>query len=114
LSLEMTAVLHYAPGQEFVPHFDFLDTDVPAYARDIAARGQRAATFLIYLNDDYEGGETEFPKLDWRCKGRKGDAILFWNLTPEGAPDERMLHAGLPPTKGEKWLLSQWLRQKGH
>jgi prolyl 4-hydroxylase len=114
MGMDYTAVLHYAPGQEFVPHFDFLDADVPAYAREIATKGQRAATFLIYLNDDYEGGETEFPKLDWRYKGRKGDAILFWNLTPEGAPEERMLHAGLPPTKGEKWLLSQWLRQRAH
>jgi hypothetical protein len=109
--LEDTTILHYAPGQRFEPHFDFLEPDVPGHARDLELRGQRIATFLLYLNADYEGGATAFPKLDWSHKGRKGDAILFWNVTPEGKPDERTLHAGLPPTSGEKWLLSQWIRQ---
>jgi prolyl 4-hydroxylase len=110
-SLEAPAILHYAPGQGFEPHFDFLDSSIPAYARDMAAKGQRVATFLLYLNDDYEGGETDFPKLDWRYKGRKGDALLFWNVAPSGEPDRQTFHAGLPTTRGEKWLLSQWLRQ---
>jgi prolyl 4-hydroxylase len=110
-SLEGSAILHYAPGQRFEPHFDFLDPAVPGYARDAAASGQRVATFLLYLNDDFEGGETEFPKLGWRWKGRKGDALLFWNVTQAGQPDARTLHAGLPPSSGEKWLLSQWIRQ---
>lgn len=109
--LEGSAILHYAPGQRFEPHFDFLDPAVPGYARDVAASGQRVATFLLYLNDDFEGGETEFPKLGWRWKGRKGDALLFWNVTPAGDPNARTLHAGLPPSSGEKWLLSQWIRQ---
>ncbi len=108
--LEPASVLHYAPGQRFEPHFDFLDRAVPAYARDVAANGQRAVTFLLYLNDDFEGGETDFPKLDWRYKGRKGDALIFWNIQPSGMPDRQTFHAGLPPTKGEKWLLSQWIR----
>jgi prolyl 4-hydroxylase len=109
--LEASSVLHYAPGQRFEPHVDFLDPAVPGYARDLAANGQRVATFLLYLNEDYEGGETAFPALGWRHKGRKGDALLFWNVDAAGAPDERTLHAGLPPASGEKWLLSQWLRQ---
>lgn len=109
--LESSAVLHYAPGQRFEPHVDFLDPAEPGYAADLTAHGQRIATFLLYLNEDYEDGETEFPMLDWRYKGRSGDALLFWNVTSSGAPDQRTLHAGLPPTSGEKWLLSQWIRQ---
>jgi prolyl 4-hydroxylase len=112
VSLETSSILHYAPGESFEPHFDFLDPAVPAYARDIRANGQRVATFLIYLNEDYEGGETDFPDLGWRHKGRKGDALLFWNVMTSGAPDIRARHAGLPPTSGEKWLFSQWLRQR--
>ena len=108
--LEMSSVLHYAPGQEFRRHFDFLDPANPGTLRDLQARGQRAMTLLIYLNEEYEGGETEFPKLDWRFRGRKGDALLFRNLTPSGEPDRQTLHAGTPPTSGEKWLFSQWLR----
>jgi hypothetical protein len=110
--LEASSVLHYAPGEAFEPHFDFLDPANPGYARDIGKNGQRVATFLLYLNEGYEGGETAFPKLDWRYKGRKGDALLFWNVDAAGQPDTNTFHAGLPPTKGEKWLFSQWLRQR--
>jgi prolyl 4-hydroxylase len=111
-ALEASAVLHYAPGQQFEPHFDFLDSGVAGYASDLAARGQRIATFLLYLNDDFEGGETEFPRLEWRYRGRKGDALMFRNVDPSGQPDPLTFHAGLPPLRGQKWLLSQWLRQR--
>ncbi|HSZ74507.1 MAG TPA: 2OG-Fe(II) oxygenase [Rhizomicrobium sp.] len=108
-AMEHTQVLHYTPGQQFFRHFDFFEPSIPTHAREIEARGQRLATFLIYLNENFEGGETDFPEIGWRYCGRKGDALLFWNV--EGrAPDRRTLHAGLPTTRGEKWLLSQWIR----
>ncbi|HEY4264466.1 MAG TPA: 2OG-Fe(II) oxygenase [Micropepsaceae bacterium] len=109
-AMESTAVLHYTAGQEFMPHFDFLDVAKPGHAKDVAGRGQRVLTFLIALNEGYEGGQTEFPTLGKRWKGRKGSALFFWNVEPDGSVDRRMLHAGLPPTRGEKWLLSQWIR----
>ena len=34
------------------------------------------------------------------------------NVDAEGTPDPRTLHAGLPPTAGEKWVLSQWVRTR--
>ncbi len=111
-NFEEFAILHYEPGQEFRRHVDFLDPDNPAHAQVIAERGQRVATFLIYLNDGFEGGETEFPRLDLKFKGGKGDAILFWNADAAGAPDRMTLHAGLAPTAGRKWLLSQFLRDR--
>ncbi|HUO90351.1 MAG TPA: 2OG-Fe(II) oxygenase [Rhizomicrobium sp.] len=107
--MEPLSVLHYDIGEQFGEHFDFVPE---ALAADIARNGQRHATFLVYLNDNYEGGETDFPALGWRYKGRKGDALLFWNVLPDGTPDRRTLHAGLAPTRGEKWLLSQWLRKR--
>lgn len=111
--LERLSVLHYAPGERFKPHFDFLEGAAPAQARDMAlGGGQRVATFLLYLNDDFDGGETAFLDLNYRFKGKKGDAILFWNVDASGAPDVRTRHAGLPPTRGEKWLYSQWLRER--
>ncbi len=103
------SVLHYTRGQEFTPHYDFLDAEQPAYGDNLAGRNQRAATFLIYLNEDFEGGETMFPKLNFRFRGRRGDALLFWNLDEAGKPDLMTEHAGLSPTSGEKWLFSQWL-----
>lgn len=109
--LEPLSILHYAPGERFEPHYDFLDPVRPAQARDLARKGQRIATCLLYLNEDFDGGETEFPRLDFRYKGKKGDALVFWNVTSAGTPDRQTFHAGLTPTRGEKWLLSQWIRE---
>ena len=111
-ALEAPQVFHYAVGQQFAAHYDFLEGDVGGHAGSLAARGQRAQTQLIYLNDDFEGGETDFPLLELKFRGRKGDALMFTNVDGAGAPDRRMLHAGLPPTAGEKWLLSQWVRDR--
>jgi prolyl 4-hydroxylase len=111
-SLEPSQILHYQVGQEFRQHHDFLDVSVPALAREVAERGQRALTVLVYLNEGYAGGETAFPHLGRSFKGRKGDALVFWNVGEDGAPDARTLHAGTPPTQGEKWLFSQWIRMR--
>lgn len=109
---EMTNVLHYRPGQEFKQHVDFLHTNEPGMAADIQRYGQRVATVLVYLNEDYEGGETHFPRLDWAFKGNAGDALIFFNVNAQGEPEPFSLHAGLPPARGEKWLLSQWVRSR--
>ena len=108
--LEWTQVLHYAVGQTFDWHVDWLDPALPGYAADLASRGQRIATCLVFLNDDFEGGETAFEAGGLRHRGRKGDALMWANTLPDGAIDRRTRHAGLPPTSGEKWVLSQWLR----
>lgn len=108
--LEWTQVLRYAAGQSFDWHVDWLDPANPAYAEDLRRRGQRIATCLVYLNDDYEGGETAFEAGALRWRGRKGDALLWANTLPDGTVDRRTRHAGLPPTLGEKRVLSQWLR----
>jgi len=110
--LELSTILHYAPGQVFMPHYDFLDDTWPGYTQQIASEGQRVFTFLIYLNEGFEGGETDFPLIGLRHKGRVGDALFFWNVLPNGAVDRDTLHAGLPPRPGEKWLFSQWVRNR--
>lgn len=109
---EPAQILRYEVGQEFVPHHDFLDAASPGFQEELAACGQRLATFLIYLNDDFEGGDTAFPKLGLRHRGRTGDAVFWANLDRENRPDPLTLHAGMPPTSGEKWVLSQWIRER--
>jgi hypothetical protein len=110
--LEAPAVLHYDVGQEIGNHFDFIDPAVPNYAEEIATRGERVVTFLVYLNDDYGGGETDFPKLGVHHKGKGGEGLFFVNALSSGAPDRRMLHAGRPPSSGEKWIVSQFVRNR--
>ena len=110
-NFEDASLLHYAPGQSFAPHLDAVP-DTPAYAKDIERLGRRAATFLVYLNSGFEAGETDFPRIGFRFKGQPGDGLYWSNYTPAGAPDPLTVHAGLPPASGEKWLLSQWIRER--
>lgn len=107
---EASQVLRYTPGQSFDWHVDFLDPATPGHREDLARRGQRIATCLVWLDDDHDGGETAFSAPDLKLKGRKGDAVLWANVTPDGRADPLSRHAGLPPTRGEKWVLSQWMR----
>lgn len=109
---EPLAVLHYAEGEEITEHFDFVDPNVPGYEQEIAQRGQRIATFLIYLNDDYGSGETEFPRVGVSHKGITAQGIVFINALPDGSADVRTLHAGRPPKAGEKWIVSQFVRNR--
>jgi prolyl 4-hydroxylase len=109
---EAGSVLCYAPGEEAAEHFDFLDPAVPAYAREIVSQGQRIATGLLYLNGDFSGGTTDFPALGLSHAPRAGAALVFSNVTPDGAPERRSLHAGRPPRHGAKWVLSCFIRSR--
>lgn len=109
---EPTQVLHYSVGQEFNRHFDYLEPGNPHHSEQLRSHGQRIATFLIYLSEDFEGGETEFSQIGLQYRGKTGDAIFWANCDMEGRPDPLTLHAGLPPTAGEKWILSQWIRDR--
>ncbi len=95
-------ILRYRPGQQYRPHHD-----AHAFA---PVEKRRIATALLYLNDDYEGGETHFPELDVTVRGQVGDLLIFHNLDADGMPDSRMIHAGLPIVAGEKWLATRWIR----
>jgi prolyl 4-hydroxylase len=97
-NMEGSTVVHYRPGQAFSSRHDFVE--------------QRVVTFFAYLNDDYEGGETDFPELGIRHKGTKGEGLYFVNAFPDGKPDMRVTHAGLPPSQGDKWLVSQFVRSR--
>ena len=111
-NLEAPTALRYKVGEQITNHYDYLNPRSPSYRTEIATRGERVITFLTYLNDDYDGGATDFPVLKVRHKGKRGDGLFFWNALPTTATDDRALHAGLPPTRGEKWLVSQFVRSK--
>ena len=98
---EPLTVLRYRPGQQYHPHYDAYEEGSP--------QPQRTTTALIWLNDAYEGGETRFPELGITVRGAVGDMLVFPNLGADGNRDDRMLHAGLPVTRGEKWLASRWI-----
>ena len=99
---EPLQVLRYRPGQEYRPHFDA----IPGFAN------QRMLTMIVWLNEEYEGGETLFLKTGQRLRGKAGDALLFRNADEDGRRDEAAGHAGLPVTKGEKLIASRWIRAR--
>ena len=98
---EALALLRYSPGQEYRPHFDFVN----------GATNRRLQTALVYLHDDYEGGETQFVRTGLAVKGDAGDVILFRNEGADGGPNPLSEHAGLPVTKGQKFLATRWIRE---
>jgi|SRR5579872_3131029 len=112
VAMEPPRIFHYALGQEIKPHYDRCGDGVAGYGHDGGYRGDRIVTFLLYLNDGYEGGDLDFPKAGFRCKGAKGDAVYFAHIDPAGKPDPLSLHAGLPIRRGEKWVLSQWIHDR--
>jgi len=109
---EAMTVLHYDEGEQITEHFDFVDPNVPDYEREVAQRGQRIVTFLVYLNDDYAAGETDFPRLGVSHKGHSGEGLFFVNALRDSSADVRTLHAGRPPVSGEKWIVSQFVRNR--
>jgi prolyl 4-hydroxylase len=96
-------ILKYSPGQQYKPHHDGAGADNVS-VRDVTA--------LIWLNDQFEGGETDFPKINVRVRGAVGDMLVFRNVRASGEFDERMIHAGLPVTDGVKWMASRWIRSE--
>ena len=108
---ELMGILRYTPGQEYLPHHDFLPEDAEDYS-EVKRAGQRIRTLLISLNDGYEGGETTFPQLNVSLRGAPGDAFLFHNTDDQEKPFPESLHASVPVSSGEKWILTLWCRAR--
>jgi len=72
--------------------------------------GPRVATFLIYLNDNFKGGETEFIMINKTIKPKKGKAILFYNIDINLNLIPESIHVGKKINDGEKWIANKWIR----
>lgn len=65
----------------------------------------RLVSVVVYLNDDFEGGETEMPEKIWKPK--KGKALIFpshWTYP----------HQARQVTKGTKYALVTWFHPQDH
>lgn len=109
---EMLGVLKYEPGQEYKPHGDFFTPDFSGNNKEVERSGQRIKTFLVYLNEEFTGGETEFVNIDFKTRGKKGDGLMFINVTENNDPNTLTVHAGRPVEAGLKWLATMWIREK--
>ena len=61
----------------------------------------RAFVIQLYLNDDFDGGETEFLYQNRREPAREGEVLIF----PAGYTHT---HRGNPPIGGTKYLITTW------
>jgi prolyl 4-hydroxylase len=98
---EALQILRYRTGQQYRPHYDFVR----------ASENQRHLTALVWLNEDYQGGETHFLKTGLKVKGKRGDCIVFKNSLPDRSVDRMSEHAGMPVIVGMKLLASRWIRE---
>ena len=100
---ESLQVVRYKPGGFYKPHYDaHKEANV------------RVHTFILAINDDYEGGETAFPNLGLEFKLKQGDMLFFDNMNNYGFIPSKALHGGKPVKSGEKWICNLWVRKHHH
>ncbi|MEO0368376.1 MAG: 2OG-Fe(II) oxygenase, partial [Pseudomonadota bacterium] len=105
---------YYESGEEYKPHHDWFDPDSEALNYAGFENNQRTWTVIIYLNDLEDGGETFFPELNISIKPRKGWALIWDNLLPNGQGNPRAIHQAKPLTGGHKSIITKWYRNQGY
>jgi prolyl 4-hydroxylase len=106
---EELQVVNYKPGGFFTPHYDACVGNKSECKR-LNNKGPRYLTVLFYLNDNFEGGETIFPKINKLVKPKKGKAIIFQNVDNNGVIITQALHGSEPVKNGEKWIANKWIK----
>lgn len=105
-------VLYYPTGAGSEPHHDYLAPTNAANRESIARSGQRVSTLVTYLNEVPDGGQTVFPQLGLAVSPIRGNACYFEYCDDNGRVDARSLHASATVTRGEKWVMTKWMRER--
>jgi len=85
-----TQLIRYKKGGHYVVH---QDSDEVEFAH-------RYFTVLCYLNDEFEGGGTDFPSLNHIVRPATGKAVIF---------PSQYSHAAQPVSQGEKFVILTWM-----
>jgi prolyl 4-hydroxylase len=105
--VHQTAVPSLDPGHGLLfPGWEFLKFESDS-------GGERLFSFLLYLNDVEEGGESDGLPSDTLVRPEAGSAA-FWHNPVDRPAHGRGLHASHPVTRGEKWTLACWAREAPH
>jgi prolyl 4-hydroxylase len=104
---EDISIVRYEATQEYKGHYDACSTKT--YCGD-NLRIYRTATLILYLNDDFEDGGTNFPKIGKTITPETGKVALFYNTDADGVEIPESLHAGLPVKSGVKWICTLWIK----
>ena len=103
-------ILHYGPGAEYKPHYDYFDPNEPGTPTILRRGGQRVGTLVMYLAEPEKGGGTVFPDVHMEVAPKRGNAVFF--SYERAHPSTRTLHGGAPVLAGEKWIATKWLRER--
>lgn len=108
---ESLQIVNYKVGQEYTAHHDFIYPPI-----NHRLQPTRFATLLFYLNDDFEGGHTVFPRAvnahhheGISVQPVRGMAVLFYNMLPDGNVDDLSQHSSTPVESGEKNIANLWI-----
>lgn len=103
-------ILHYGPGAEYKPHYDYFDPHEPGTPTILRRGGQRVGTIVMYLAEPEKGGGTVFPDVHLEVAPKRGNAVFF--SYERAHPSTQTLHGGAPVLAGEKWIATKWLRER--
>jgi predicted 2-oxoglutarate/Fe(II)-dependent dioxygenase YbiX len=64
-------------------------------------------TVIVYLNDDYDGGELYFKNFDIKIKPKAGSIVIFPSVKP-------YIHESLPVLTNRKMLITHYWSNMEH
>lgn len=101
---ESPDLMRYREGGYYVKHADSqnMNGQNSTWSKVI----DRDLSMLIYLNDDFEGGELSFYRLNYQIRPRAGAVVLF-------PSDHRYLHQAETVKKGVRYAIVSWASLKG-
>lgn len=102
--LESPDLMRYREGGYYVKHADSqnMNPQTRTWSRVI----DRDLSLLIYLNDDFEGGELSFYKLNYQIRPRAGAVVMF-------PSDHRYLHQAETVKRGVRYAIVSWASLTG-
>ena len=108
---EETQIVSYKAGGMYIEHYDgCIDEEGKEFClNNYGSAGDRLATLLVYINDDYTGGNTRFTKLGFAVTPELGKGILFYNIDENEKIIDESEHAGTEVITGSKWIATKWI-----
>jgi hypothetical protein len=90
----------YNPGTRLAPH-----NDAYSYVEDEGKSVRPTLTILFYLNEDYVGGEIDFPNEGLCIKPKAGSVIIF--------PSEK-IHSVLEMSSGKRYMTQTYVYERAY
>ena len=104
---EVPQFLRYGIGGHYAPHIDGRSIWIAPNGDKIWRKStDRDLSLVLFLNDDFEGGNFVFPDLHIQVKPKPGLLVVF-------PSDQNYLHGVNPVINGERFSIVTWARVKG-